>query len=113
MSATNLDITIEQGATYSQAIALGANTWDGQTVRASIRAKFGGAKLLDLTGVIAAGTLTLSLTAAQTAGLTPPAWARDDERDALLGYYDAESVSGDTVTRHRQGKVYLSREVST
>ncbi len=112
MPATTLDLTIEQGATFSQVIALGAATWDGQTVTAKIRSAFGGNVLATLTGVIASGNLTLSLTAAETAALVAPAFARADEREVLLGYYDAESASGGVVTRHRQGKVTLSREVT-
>lgn len=112
MAATLLDLTIEQGATFSQAIALGATTWNGQVVTAQIRSKFGGGILATLTGVIASDTLTLSLTAVQTALLQAPAYARDDEREVVIGYYDAESVSAGVVTRHRQGKVTLSREAS-
>jgi hypothetical protein len=113
MPATALDLTIEQGATFSQAIALGAGTWDGQVVTAQIRSAFGGQLLATFTGVIASGTLTLSLTATQTAAIQGPAHARADEREIVIGYYDAESVNAGVITRHRQGKVTLSREVST
>ncbi len=112
MAATNLDLTIEQGATFSQAIALGASTWNGQAATAQIRSKFDGGKLVDITAAIATDTLTLSLTAVQTAALVAPAYARADEQTVLIGYYDVESISGDVVTRHRQGRVYLSRGIT-
>jgi len=120
MAATALDLLIEQGATLSQSVALGAS-FAGQTVRATIRSGFpaqvGGAgdKVVDLscTVVDGSGNTVLSLTATQTAALTVPANARFDERVVLLGRWDLESVGGAVVTRHRQGDVRLSREVTT
>ncbi len=62
--------------------------------------------------MLASQTLTLSLTAAQTAALQAPPYARADEREIVIGYYDAESVNAGVVTRHRQGKVTLSRKAN-
>jgi hypothetical protein len=112
MAATTLDLTIEQGATFSQPITLGAATWDGQATTAQLRTTYDGGKLIDFTAAIAAGILTLSLTAAQTAALSAPAYARADEQLIQIGYYDVESISGAVVTRHRQGRVYLSRGIT-
>ena len=64
MPATTLDLIIEQGVTFSQAIALGASTWDGQAVTAQIRSTFGGALLGTFTGVIASSRLVTGTPAA-------------------------------------------------
>lgn len=114
MSATALNLTIEQGATLSLAIALGAATWDGQAATAVIRSRFGGTLVKALTcSAIAASAVTISLTAAETALLTAPASARNDERDVVLGYWELLATTGGTVvTRLRQGTVTLSRQVS-
>jgi hypothetical protein len=113
MPATSLDLIIEQGATFSQAVALGASTWDGQATTAQVRQTYDGNLLVAFTAAIAAGTLTLSLTAVQTATLVAPPYARPDEQNILIGYYDAESVNAGVITRHRMGKVYLSRGITS
>lgn len=112
MTATNLNLTIEQGATFSQVINIGA-ALVGVTPTASIRDKFGGTKLADLTcsAVTAGGDTTISLTATVTAGLSAPN-ALPSERDAVIGVWDMETLVTATVVRHRQGKVILSREAT-
>lgn len=113
MSATALNLTIEQGATYSLSIDLGAATWNGQTAAAVIRDRFGGTLLKALTcSAIAANAVTISLTAAESALLSAPAYARDDEAAVIIGHWELIATQGAAVTRLRQGTVTLSRQVS-
>ena len=81
----------------------------GVTARMQIRAGVGGALLLELTtendglAITGPGTLTRTMSAAQTAALT---WAD--------GVYDLEVEYADgTVQRYLQGAVTVSREVTT
>ncbi len=115
MTASVLHLTIEQGATFSQAIAVsGGNTLDAYTARAKIRRRgFLGCELVAFTcSAISSGNMTLSLTADQTAMLLAPAWAEVDQRLVDIGVWDLELVSGATVIRSRQGTVKLSREAT-
>ncbi|WP_312115326.1 hypothetical protein [Stutzerimonas nitrititolerans] len=81
----------------------------GAAARMQIRAGIGGALLLELTtenaglAITGPGTLVRTLSAAQTAALT---WTE--------GVYDLEVEYADgTVQRYLQGKVTVSREVTT
>lgn len=81
----------------------------GATARMQVRAGIGGALLLELTtengglAITGPGTLTRTLSAAQTAALT---WTE--------GVYDLEIEYPDgTVQRYLQGAVTVSREVTT
>lgn len=81
----------------------------GATARMQIRARIGGELLLELTtdngglAITGHGTLTRTLSAAQTAALT---WTE--------GVYDLEIEYADgTVQRYLQGAVTVSREVTT
>lgn len=107
------DFTIYQGATFSRVI-----TWKdesetlvnltGYTARMQIRQRIGGDTLIALTtenSRIAlggtAGTITLNVSATDTAALT------------MDGVYDLELVSAaGVVTRLLQGSVTLSKEVT-
>lgn len=106
------DFTIYQGATFSRVL-----TWKddsdnlinltGYTARMQIRQRVGGDVLTTLTtengGITlggAAGTITLTISATNTAAIT------------MDGVYDLEMVSGSTVTRLLQGSVTLSKEVT-
>lgn len=111
---TTSNVLIEQGATFTLAVAL-ASGYDGLTPRATIRDAFGGTALATLTCTVVSGnSTTLSLTAAETAALIAGDDARPGERDAILGHWDLETESLDgVVVRHRQGTVVLSREVTT
>lgn len=112
MTATNLNLTVEQGATLSQVIALGAS-FDGHTVRGTLRRSFGGDKLVDLTcSAISGGNVTISLAATQTRDMAPVD-ALPSEREVVIGVWDLETENGGAVTRQRQGKVILSREATT
>jgi len=111
--ATVLNLTIEQGATFTQAVAVGA-AYDGYTARAALRSGFGGALLATYTATtVASGSTTLGLAAAITAALTPPTWA-DASREITLGVYELELVSPDglIVVRARQGSATLSRKAN-
>jgi hypothetical protein len=114
MAATTYDILIEQGATYSQVITYKDNgvavNLTGYTARMQVRATLESAStLVELTtenSRIAlggtAGTITLTIAAADTAALT-----------SGRGVYDLELVSGSgIVTRLLQGAVTISRNVT-
>ena len=114
MSATTYDILIEQGATYSQVITYKeagvAINLTGYTARLQVRSTLESAStVVELTtanGRIAlggaAGTITLTISATDTAALT-----------AGRGVYDLELVSGSgIVTRLLQGVATISRNVT-
>jgi len=114
MAATTYDILIEQGATYSQVITYKDNgvavNLTGYTARMQVRATLESAStLVELTTANsrialggAAGTITLTISATDTAGLT-----------AGRGVYDLELVSGSgIVTRLLQGVATISRNVT-
>jgi hypothetical protein len=114
MAATTYDILIEQGATYSQVITYKDNgvavNLTGYTARMQVRATLESAStLVELTTANSrialggtAGTITLTISATDTAGLT-----------AGRGVYDLELVSGSgIVTRLLQGVATISRNVT-
>jgi hypothetical protein len=114
MAATTYDLLIEQGATFSQVITYKDNgvavNLQGYTARMQVRSTLESATaLIELTtanGRIAlggaAGTITLSISATDTAALT-----------AGRGVYDLELVSGSgIVTRLLQGVATISRNVT-
>ena len=114
MSATTYDILIEQGATYSQLVTYKesgvAVNLTGYTARMQVRSTLESAtSVVELTtanGRIAlggaAGTITLTISATDTAALT-----------AGRGVYDLELVSGSgIVTRLLQGVATISRNVT-
>ena len=114
MSATTYDILIEQGATYSQLVTYKeagvAINLTGYTARMQVRSTLESAStVVELTtanGRIAlggaAGTITLTISATDSAALT-----------AGRGVYDLELVSGSgIVTRLLQGVATISRNVT-
>lgn len=114
MAATNFDLLIEQGATFSQVITYKdagvAVDLQGFTARMQVRATLeAAAALIELNtgnGRIvlggSAGTITLSISATDTAALT-----------AGRGVYDLELVSGSgVVDRLLQGVATISRNVT-
>ena len=114
MAATTYDILIEQGATYSQVITYKDNgvavNLQGYTARMQVRATIEAATaLIELTTANerialggAAGTITLTISAADTEALT-----------AGRGVYDLELISGSgIVTRLLQGVATISRNVT-
>ena len=114
MGATTYDILIEQGATYSQLVTYKesgvAVNLTGYTARMQVRSTLESAStVVELTtanGRIAlggaAGTITLTISATDTAALT-----------AGRGVYDLELVSGSgIVTRLLQGVATISRNVT-
>lgn len=114
MAATTYDLLIEQGATFSQVITYKesgvAVNLTGYTARMQVRSTLESAEaLIELTtanGRIAlggaAGTITLTISATDTAALT-----------AGRGVYDLELVSGSgIVTRLLQGVATISRNVT-
>ena len=112
MPATRYDITIEQGATFSLVItwrnAAGALVdLTGYTAKMDIRQSVGGTLIKALasgSGITlggAAGTITLTISATDTAAMTTD------------GVYDLELTSAGVVTRLIEGKVWLSEQVTT
>jgi hypothetical protein len=114
MAATTYDILIEQGATYSQSITYKDNgvavNLTGYTARMQVRATLESAStLVELTTANSrialggtAGTITLTISATDTAALT-----------SGRGVYDLELVSGSgIVTRLLQGVCTISRNVT-
>jgi len=114
MAATTYDLLIEQGATFSQLITYKeagvAINLTGYTARLQVRSTLESAStVVELTtanGRIAlggaAGTITLTISATDTAALT-----------SGRGVYDLELVSGGgIVTRLLQGVATISRNVT-
>ena len=114
MAATTYDLLIEQGATFSQLITYKeagvAVSLVGYTARMQVRSTLESAttvvELTTANGRIAlggaAGTITLTISATDTAALT-----------AGRGVYDLELVSGSgIVTRLLQGVATISRNVT-
>jgi len=114
MAATTYDILIEQGATYSQLITYKesgvAVNLTGYTARMQVRSTLESATtVVELTTANSrialggtAGTITLTISATDTAALT-----------AGRGVYDLELVSGSgIVTRLLQGVATISRNVT-
>jgi hypothetical protein len=114
MAATTYDILIEQGATFSQLVTYKDNgvavNLTGYTARMQVRATLESAStLVELTTANSrialggtAGTITLTISATDTAALT-----------SGRGVYDLELVSGSgIVTRLLQGVATISRNVT-
>ena len=114
MAATTYDITIEQGATFSQLVTYKesgvAVNLTGYTARMQVRSTLESATtVVELTTANSritlggsAGTITLTISATDTAALT-----------AGRGVYDLELVSGSgIVTRLLQGVATISRNVT-
>ena len=115
MTAGILNLTVEQGATFSRVITWrdaneAAINLTGYTARMQARRSIGaGSTFINLTtengGITlggAAGTITLTISATDTAALTEQS-----------GHYDLEVVSaGGVVTRLLQGEITVSKEVT-
>lgn len=115
MPATTWRITIEQGATWKTAVTVTGRDLTGCTARLQVRETYASpAPLLTLStgdGITIdgpAGTITLVITAAQTAALA----ARDGVH--RLGVYDLELINPDGITVERllKGDVMLDPEVT-
>lgn len=124
MSAVNLTISIEQGATWQHTVTItddGAPlNLTGYTARMEIRRNVGStdAALLDLPGddgtismALTTGVITILIPAATTSGLTPP------NPNILgfqqLGVFSLEITSGaGFVERVLEGQVMVSAEVT-
>lgn len=114
MPATELHITIEQGADFSRALTVNT-ALNGFTPRAQLRDQFSGALLATFSfTAVASGATTMSLTAAVTAALAAPVYTGSRQRRIQIGVYDVEVPgNGGAVTRTHQGDVYLSLEATT
>ncbi len=119
MSVTDQTLAIVQGSTLTLSgtvLASGvAMDLTGYAIAGKIRRKFSdAASLVDLTCALvsaAAGTFSVSLTAAQTAALTPITGSPlIDSRLVPIGTWDVEISIAGVVTRILQGTVTLSQE---
>lgn len=121
MAVQSYTLALVQGQTLSMSATLkqGGVAFDltSYTIAGKIRRKFSdSASLVDLTVTItdaAAGEISISLTAAQTAALTPnPSSPSPDTRDQTIGVYDIEITLAGVITRIMQGTVTLSLEAT-
>ncbi len=118
MSAGIYDLTIEQGATFNLAISIVRATTDftGYTARAKVRSSFDGTgtvlatfTVTNVSRIVGTYSLTLGLTATQTAALS----ATGSGRIYNIGFWDLEMIdTGTTVERVLQGKALLSFEAT-
>ena len=106
LTAGTWDLKIEQGATFVQTFTAQDEgfTWDGWTARAQIRSApaDSGDLLINLTAYLTVDgpSVQIALPATQTQTLT------------RNGVWDLEMVSGSTVVRWLEGKVFVSLEVT-
>lgn len=119
--ATTRNLSIDQGATYTEAHTLTVavdEPWDltGSTLRAQIRRTYADVGVLaafacDLTDA-AAGAYSLTLTAEQTSAL--PTTRKRDGTHPTLWVWDLELVhpDGETVERLLEGTVQVNPEVT-
>ena len=111
MPAQPLDLLIEQGATFSVAIPIGS-AYDGHTAVATVRSDYSTSSTLVSTltcSAVSGGSVTVSLTATQTAAMAVPVYARPDTQDVIVGWWSLETSNAGVVTRHRTGVVTLRR----
>lgn len=109
MSATALDIVIEQGATYTLTHTA-QKALSGATATMKLRGNHGSAVVLTLatgSGISATvqgntTTFTITITATQTAALSAP----------FAGVYDMETSLSGTVDRHIEGSFYVTPEAT-
>lgn len=118
MAATALNILVEQGATWTQDVALGENV-SGHAFRAEIRDTWrreGGWLVAEIQVSVtdaATGAVRLSLDAATTAQLRPLPQYRDGKQVATMGAWDLISTTPDgAVRRWRYGLAYLSQGIT-
>ena len=125
MSAGVLDITIEQGATFTRTLTLtnpdnSRIDLTGHVFRGKVRKNLNDASaladfsftLLDQTNPTTKGQVTWTMSAATTAGLPIPASPQDAKRPLYKALYDVESEIGGVVTRWLEGAASISPEVT-
>jgi len=123
MGAANLDLTIEQGATFSRTLTLkdaqGVKLdLTGWTFRGQVRTSLAAVSSLASFSFAVAnqttnpGEVSFSLSATTTAGI-PATQPSDPSRPDTVYIYDIEAVdAATTVYRLLQGQVYVSPEVT-
>ena len=123
MGAANLDLTIDQGATFSRTLTLkdaqGVKLdLTGWTFRGQVRTSLAAVSSLASFSFAVAnqttnpGEVSFGLTAATTAGI-PATQPSDPSRPDTVYIYDIEGVdAATTVYRLLQGQVYVSPEVT-
>jgi len=115
MATETINLTIQQGATFSQVITpVVPVDYTGFTGNGQIREQCDPRYpvLAELSVAVAVGTVgihTISLTATQTASL--PVYGATSA-DTKLFVYDIELTSGATIIRADQGSVTVSPEVT-
>ena len=113
-----MDITIRRGGSFR--LDLIVETIDGATLdldaatgSAMVRTAFDGDEVLWFSVAItaAAGLISVTATAAETAALAWPSSARACDESAPIGVYDVQIMQGGEVKTIVAGKAYLSRDV--
>jgi hypothetical protein len=122
MAAAELDLTMEQGATFTRTLTISSDgvplDLTGRTYRGKIAKFIGGTTLASFTftlldQVTNTGQVTMTLSAAETAAL-PTKKGTTSTRTTTSLIYDVEQVLADTtVQRILQGTITLSHEVTT
>jgi hypothetical protein len=113
MSATGLDIIIEQGSTYTL-VHTAPKSLSGATARMKLRRQHGLTdqvlSLVSPTNIVLTvqgntTTITVTISATDTAGLAAPGVSAN-------GVYDLETELSGVVERHLEGMWFLSPEVT-
>ncbi len=105
-------IVIEQGATFSKALAMGTAR-NGLACRAYLYDRIGGQSLAAITASdVANGITTISLTAAQTSVILAPIWTDPHESEIAVGVWMLETVDGETIERCWEGRAFLALRVT-
>lgn len=118
MAAGKYDITIEQGATFTLQISYKDSndsvidmTTSGRSVRMSIKEVAGGTLIASTEG--SSPTLTKTLAASGNNIIIGMTATNTTALDFETAVYDLEAVNNSTVDRILEGKVRLSKEVTT
>lgn len=105
---TQTDITIYQGATFTQDLTVTSTV--GKSYTASIVDTSWCYLIVDLTtAIIDSTTVRISLTATQTDALDFPSRYRDHVRLGQIGHWSINEDDGSAITRTHQGRANLSR----
>jgi hypothetical protein len=122
MGAANLDINIEQGATYSLLLTFKDSSnvevnLTGYTFSGKIKETFSSDTVVSFTCTLGnqttnTGEVTISLTAVETAAISVKS-SKGSQRTLTQYFYDIEAVKPDaSIDRVLEGKAFVSPEVT-